>query len=179
MPSKRPPILPDPWTELRARFGQGPQVLYLAGPLRGDGSAQAIRANQVRMMARARLIQDLLPEAALVVPHANFAYVDESGPDGWAARARVLDACERLLLRCDGLILCGTFLSPGMAREKAAAERAGIPILHLPETPGLTCQDNRPAHVQPQVAGGRLLRAGPATPFQQLPLPPVPQVGLG
>ena len=125
----------DPWRELQARFGQEPLVLYLAGPLRGDGTAEAIRRNQVRMMARARLIQDLLPRAVLVVPHGNFAYVDESGPGGLDVRARVLEACERLLLRCDGLILCGTVLSPGMAHEKAAAERAGLPIVQLPEAP--------------------------------------------
>jgi hypothetical protein len=130
-----PALERNPWHELQARFGQGPRVLYLAGPLRGDGTPEAIRRNQTRMMARARLIQDLLPEAALVVPHANFAYLDESGPEGAAVRARVLDACERLLLRCDGMILCGAVLSPGMAREKAAAERAGIPILVLPEAP--------------------------------------------
>ena len=125
----------DPWQELQKRFGQAPRVLYLAGPLRGDGSAEAIRRNQVRMMARARLVQELLPQAALVVPHGNFAYVDESGPGGLAVRAQVLDACIRLLLRCDGLILCGSVLSPGMAHEKAEAERAGIPIVQLPEAP--------------------------------------------
>ena len=134
----------DPWQELQKRFGQEPLVLYLAGPLRGDGSAEAIRRNQVRMMARARLIQELLPRAALVVPHGNFAFVDESGPGGLAVRAQVLDACERLLLRCDGLVLCGTELSPGMAHEKAAAERAGMPIVQLPEAPLLCALAPRP-----------------------------------
>ncbi|GEM_PF-3186116 len=134
-----PPVpatpLRDPWRELQARFGQGAWVLYLAGPLRGDGSPEAIRANQVRMLARARLVQDLLPSAVLVVPHANFAFVDESGPGGLGVRTRVLDACEALLRRCDALILCGAELTAGMAREKAAAERAGLPVLILPETP--------------------------------------------
>lgn len=127
----------DPWRELQARFGQGSWVLYLAGPLRGDGSPEAIRRNQVRMLARARLVQDLLPSAVLVVPHANFAFVDESGPGGLGVRARVLDACEALLLRCDALVLCGGELTSGMAREKAAAEKAGLPVLVLPETPAL------------------------------------------
>jgi hypothetical protein len=123
------------WLELQARFGTGPWVLYLAGPLRGDGSLEAIRRNQARMMARARLVQDLLPEATLVVPHGNFAFVDESGPGGLAVRARVLAGCERLLLRCDGLVLCSRELSPGMLREKEVAERAGLPIVHLPDLP--------------------------------------------
>jgi len=128
----------DPWRELQARFGRGSWVLYLAGPLRGDGSREAIRGNQVRMLARARLVQDLLPGAVLVVPHANFSFVDESGPEGLGVRTRVLEACETLLLRCDALILCGGTLTAGMAREKAAAEKAGLPVLQLPEAPRLT-----------------------------------------
>ena len=130
-----PALERNPWQDLQTRFGQGPLVLYLAGPLRGDGTREAIRANQNRMLARARLIQDLLPQAALVVPHANFSYVDEAGPGGLAVRARVLDACERLLLRCDGMILCGAELSQGMVRERDAAVRAGMPIVQLPEAP--------------------------------------------
>ena len=129
------PVQPDPWLELQARFGQGPRVLYVAGPLRGDGTPEAIRGNQLRMQARARLLQDLLPEAALVVPHCNFSFMDEAGPGGLAVRARVLAACERLLLRCDGLILCGQELTEGMAMERAAAIAAGLPIVQLPEAP--------------------------------------------
>ena len=116
-------------------YGGIPLVLYLAGPLRGDGTPGAIRRNQVRMMARARLIQELLPQAVLVVPHGNFSYIDEAGPGGLQVRARVLEACERLLLRCDGLVLCGSILTQGMLREKAAAEQAGLPIVQLPEAP--------------------------------------------
>lgn len=135
----------DAWGELRARFGGAPWVLYLAGPLRGDGTPEAIRRNQVRMLARARLIQDLLPEATLVVPHGNFAFVDESGAGGLAVRAKVLEDCERLLLRCDGLVLCGPELSPGMAHEKALAERAGLPIVQLPAlSPGFGGPDAGP-----------------------------------
>ena len=76
-----------------------------------------------------------LPEAALVVPHCNFSFMDEAGPGGLAVRARVLAACERLLLRCDGLILCGQELTEGMAMERAAAIAAGLPIVQLPEAP--------------------------------------------
>ena len=166
----------DPWGELQARFGQGPWVLYVAGPLRGDGSPEAIRANQARMMARARHLQDLLPQAVLVVPHTNFAFVDESGPGGLGVRARVLEACERLLLRCDGMILCGLTLSPGMARERAAAEKAGMPIVQLPEAPflGLSRQHHRPAVIRPQVGSGGLPQAGFQAPLQDAGFPPVP-----
>ena len=126
------PELIDVWGRLQAAFGQGPMVLYVAGPLRGDGSPAAIHHNQAQMALMARRLQALLPRAVLVVPHLNFSFVDESGAQGLAVRAQVLDCCERLLLRCDGMILCGAELSPGMAREKAVAERSGLPILQVP-----------------------------------------------
>ena len=118
--------------QIQDQFGGAPLVLYVAGPLRGDGSARAICHNQAQMALAARKLQALLPQATLVVPHGNFYFVDESGDDGLAVRAQVLRDCERLLLRCDGMILCGEQLSPGMAQERAVAERAGLPILQVP-----------------------------------------------
>lgn len=155
MPPIHPALARDPWRELQDRFGDEPWVLYLAGPLRGDGTPAAIRRNQVRMMARARLIQDLLPRAVLVVPHGNFAYVDEAGPGGLGVRARVLEACERLLLRCDGLVLCGAELSPGMRLEKATAERAGLPVVQLPDTPPMEDLEGCAPEYGPCRAGSR------------------------
>ena len=122
----------DIWRQLQDCFGHRPRVVYVAGPLRGDGSPRAIRYNQAQMQAMARKLQALLPEATLVVPHGNFSFVDESGQAGLAARSQVLLACERLLLRCDGIILCGLTLSPGMAREQAVAQAAGLPMLQVP-----------------------------------------------
>jgi hypothetical protein len=123
---------PQFWDHLQRRFGGGPLVLYVAGPLRGDGSPGAIRHNQARMAAMARRLQALLPQAALVVPHGNFSFVDEAGPEGLGVREQVLRACEALVLRCDGLIQCGAVPSPGMARELRVAERAGIPVVQVP-----------------------------------------------
>ncbi len=126
--------LPGPlvqWKQIQARFGAEPMVLYLAGPLRGDGSSAAIQRNQLRMQRMARDIHQLLPQATLVVPHGNFSFLDESGEAGLALRERVLLDCERLLLRCDGLLLCGADLTPGMLREREVAARAGLPILHV------------------------------------------------
>ena len=101
--------------QIQDQFGGAPLVLYVAGPLRGDGSARAICHNQAQM-ARS------LPRGKLLL----------AGDDGLAVRAQVLRDCERLLLRCDGMILCGEQLSPGMAQERAVAERAGLPILQVP-----------------------------------------------
>jgi hypothetical protein len=126
------PLPLDACREVQDQFGRIPMVLYLAGPLRGDGTPGAIRHNQKRMEAMARQLQALLPWAVLVVPHGNFSFVDESGSQGLGARARVLLACERLLLRCDGLILCGQTLSPGMVREQAVARKAGLPMIQIP-----------------------------------------------
>jgi nucleoside 2-deoxyribosyltransferase len=122
----------DLWRKVQDQFGQAPMVLYLAGPLRGDGSPEAIRHNQDQMAVMARRVQALLPQATLVVPHGNFSFVDEAGEAGLGVRAQVLLACERLLARCDGLILCGATLSPGMARERAVALREGIPLVQVP-----------------------------------------------
>lgn len=120
------------WREVKKRIiGEAPLV-YLAGPLRGDGDARTIRYNQERMLAMAQWAQGVLPQAILVVPHGNFAFLDESGDRGLATRERVLVACGKLLARCDVLILCGETLSLGMAYEQQVAEERGIVTFTLP-----------------------------------------------
>ncbi|MBI3130196.1 MAG: 3'-5' exonuclease [Acidobacteria bacterium] len=120
------------WEALQARFqGQAP-VLYLAGPLRGDGSPEAIRANQAAMLVRARWVQSVLPKATLVVPHGNFAFVDESGPRGHQVRSQVLASCEKLVRLCDALLQNGEAVTEGIRREREAALAHGLPILVVP-----------------------------------------------
>ncbi len=120
------------WEALQTRFqGQAP-VLYLAGPLRGDGSPEAIRANQAAMLVRARWVQAVLPKATLVVPHGNFAFVDESGPRGHQVRSQVLASCEKLVRLCDALLLNGEAITEGIRREREAALAHGLPILVVP-----------------------------------------------
>jgi hypothetical protein len=120
------------WEALQARFrGQAP-VLYLAGPLRGDGSGEAIRANQAAMLVRARWVQAVLPKATLVVPHGNFAFVDESGPRGHQVRSQVLASCEKLVRLCDALLQNGETVTEGIRREREVALARGLPILVVP-----------------------------------------------
>ncbi len=120
------------WEALQMRFhGQAP-VLYLAGPLRGDGSTDAIRANQAAMLQRARWVQAVLPKATLVVPHGNFAYVDESGPHGHQVRSQVLASCEKLVRLCDALLQNGETVTEGIRREREVALAHGLPILVVP-----------------------------------------------
>ena len=115
-----------------AALGPDPGLVYLAGPLRGDGSVEAIRHNQAAMTRLCRWAQAVLPRAVLVVPHLNFAYLDESGPQGLEVRARALRACERLVARCDALVLCGQELTEGMRKEQLVARACGIPGFQVP-----------------------------------------------
>jgi DNA polymerase-3 subunit epsilon len=120
------------WEALQAQFRDQAPVLYLAGPLRGDGSPEAIRANQAAMLVRARWVQAVLPKATLVVPHGNFAYVDESGPRGLQVRSQVLASCEKLVRLCDALIQNGEAITEGIRREREAALAHHRPILVVP-----------------------------------------------
>lgn len=118
------------WGKLKDLLQEGRNVVYLAGPLRGDGTPRAIAQNQARMAGLARMVQGLLPQAVLVVPHANFQFLDESGVEGLEVRTQILRACEALVSRCD-VLLVAPGKSEGVLREMAAARRSGIPILHL------------------------------------------------
>ncbi|HWQ10464.1 MAG TPA: 3'-5' exonuclease [Holophaga sp.] len=119
------------WRDIRNRLDGAPRVVYLAGPLRGDGVPRSIHHNRERMLALAQWVQGVLPEATLVVPHGNFAFLDESGDRGLEVRERALASCARLLERCDALVLCGE-LSPGMVHEREVAERCGLPWFAAP-----------------------------------------------
>ena len=119
------------WESLKTALGPDPGLVCLAGPLRGDGSPEAIAHNQGAMKVLARWAQAVLPSATLVVPHLNFEFVDESGEGGLAVRAQVLRSCERLVARSNALILCGP-PTEGMQREKAVANGMGIPVFSVP-----------------------------------------------
>lgn len=125
------------WEELQAHYRDLAPVLYLAGPLRGDGSPEAIRGNQAAMLVRARWVQAVLPKATLVVPHGNFAYVDESGPRGLQVRSQVLASCEKLVRLCDALIQNGESITEGIRREREAAQALHKPIFVMPGWDGV------------------------------------------
>lgn len=125
------------WEALQSQLRDQSPVLYLAGPLRGDGTPEAIRANQAAMLLRARWVQAVLPKATLVVPHGNFAYVDESGPRGMQVRSQVLASCERLVRLSDALIQNGETVTEGIRREREAAQALGLPIHVMPGWDGV------------------------------------------
>ena len=120
------------WRVISNELGSEPYVVYLAGPVRGDGDSRTIRYNQERMFALAQWVQGVLPKAGLLVPHGNFAFVDEAGDRGLIVRERVLEACGQLLTRCDALILCAETLSPGMVHEREVAAACGLPTFTSP-----------------------------------------------
>jgi len=121
----------EAWNGLRAAWRQPAPLIYLAGPVRGDGSGACLRFNQARMLRLAQWVQGLWPEATLLVPHGAFAFLDESRDPGRWVRDRAMAGCERLLARSDALVLCGT-PSPGMLREQALARELGLPVFQMP-----------------------------------------------
>ena len=131
---------------LKAALGPDPGVIHLAGPLRGDGSPEAIAHNQSAMKVLARWAQAVLPTATLVVPHLNFEFVDESGERGLSVRAQVLRSCEQLVARSNALILCGP-PTEGMQRESLVAEGMGIPAFSVPGWDG-SAPEKRLAQVE-------------------------------
>ena len=120
------------WETIQAEVGQTDALIYLAGPLRGDGSQDCIRYNQAQMMLLAQWAQGILPQATLCVPHCNFAFLDETRDPLGRVRELALRGCEKLLSRSDFLILCGDAPSPGMMREREVAMQMGMPIFHAP-----------------------------------------------
>ena len=133
------------WERLRADLGEAAPLVYLAGPLRGDGSRAWIRHNQIQMLLLARWAQDVLPQATLFVPHCNFAFLDEARDAAGRVREQALRGCERMVARSDLLLLCGDEPSPGMRQELAAALRSGIPVHRMPGWDGFDPGAREPA----------------------------------
>ena len=121
----------EAWEHVKEALGPDPGVVYLAGPLRGDASSKAIAYNQAAMATLSRWVLAMLPTATLLVPHLNFAFVDETGVKGLAVRSQVLRSCERLVARCDALILFGK-PTEGMQRERQMAEFMKVPVFAVP-----------------------------------------------
>ncbi|WP_005035553.1 hypothetical protein [Holophaga foetida] len=156
----------DGWGNVRTTLGDRNILIYLAVPLRGNGNAEAIRYNQELMFRQARWGQAILPQATFVVLHANFAFLNESQDRDGNVRQLALTGCERLLTRCEAMILCGRELSPGMAQEKRLADRLGIPSLRVPVGYAEDIRDRRrccmkeQSLVVPDHKGSRILPPG-------------------
>lgn len=119
------------WAGVQSALGRGAPLVYLAGPVRGDGSRACMRFNHARMLAQAQWAQGVLPRATLFVPHGNFAYLDESEPSG-RVRELALRGCLQVLSRCDALVLCAAEPSPGMLLERQLARNLGLPVFQVP-----------------------------------------------
>jgi hypothetical protein len=125
------PVL-EAWERLRAELGQAEALVYLAGPVRGDGTRACMRHNQLQMLLLAQWAQGVLPRAALFVPHCNFAFLDESRDTEGRVRGLAMRSCEKLLSRSDVLVLCAERPSPGMVRERQVALELGLPVVQVP-----------------------------------------------
>lgn len=120
------------WQVVKQGLAGKAPLVYLAGPVRGDGSGECVRFNHDRMLLQARWAQAVLPEASLFVPHGNFAFLDESGDPTGQVRELALRSCLQVLSRCDALVLCAEEPSPGMLLERDLAVRMGLPVFQVP-----------------------------------------------
>lgn len=107
------------------------KVLYIAHPLEGDISGNLGRAK--RWIRWAFTNFEVSPVADWVLLATIF---DDRGM--WS-RDRFLKADVSLVEKCDGILLTGGRISPGMEIERLAALRAGISVIDLtrfgPEPP--------------------------------------------
>ena len=126
----------DAWVEIRNTLGSNPGLIYLSGPFFADGTIEAMAQTRERMVGIGRWAQAVLPNATLVIPRLNYAFVDEPGKHMDRVRAQVLRSREALARGCQALIQCGHQLTEGMIQEAAAAELGGVPIFRFPASHG-------------------------------------------
>jgi hypothetical protein len=122
----------EAWERIQRALGQAEALVYLAGPVRGDGTRACMRHNQSQMRLLAQWAQGVLPRATLFVPHCNFAFLDESRDPEGLVRGLAMRSCEKVLSRSDVLVLCADEPSPGMVRETQVAVQLGLPVFQVP-----------------------------------------------
>jgi len=106
------------------------EIVYLAHPLGGDVDANAARARRWL-----RWLMDTCPQYAFCCPWLPFVDVgypdDKRGPGAIDPdsmpeyRARCLRDDIAIAARCDGIVLVGDRVSPGMAQERDAVVASG------------------------------------------------------
>ena len=106
------------------------EVWYLAHPVSGDPVGNAMRAVQwLRWLTErdcGRIY--IAPWVATVLA---FSHLDLSspGPDGQQTWVSFVEDDEEIVRRTNGILLVGGRVSPGMARECAAAVAAGLSVV--------------------------------------------------
>jgi len=101
-------------------------VVYLAHPLSGDWEANIADA---RLWVRAALEAGYAP----VAPYLEDYSVLQEPEDRDLGIAHDLAVLER----CEGLILCGPVVSPGMQLEREKARQIDIPVWHIATMSGI------------------------------------------
>lgn len=100
------------------------KLIYIASPYAGEVEQNTAFA---KLACQYAISQGQTPVAVhLLYPQM----LDDSDP---AQREVGLRLGRRVLEACDELWACGDRVSSGMAAEIAAAEKLGIPTLHVPE----------------------------------------------
>lgn len=108
----------------RASTGGDRRVFYVAHPVGDDHVENAARARRWFVWLLGRYPDDALCMSWL--PYVELT--DDRDPE---SRRRGMEDDLAVLARCDGLILVGGILSPGMSYELALAQRLGLTVIDL------------------------------------------------
>jgi hypothetical protein len=102
------------------------EVWYLAHPVSG-----APRENAHKAIAWIKYLTLEYPERIFIAPWVAevLAFADDVVDP--AFYDRVLSDDEQVVARCDGVLMVGTHVSPGMAREAKAARLRGKPVVDI------------------------------------------------
>lgn len=110
-----------PQTEVKS---PGATKIYIASPLRADTAQE-----QTQNMLYARKLQSQLERLGYkaIAPHAWLPMVlDDSVPK---ERRLALSIGQKILKRCDAVLVAGNRVSSGMMAEIATAKAQGIPVI--------------------------------------------------
>ncbi len=100
-------------------------VVYFAHPLGGD-----IAANTKDALTWLAFLMKVEPEVCFIAPWIACVIAGADDNDPRARERGLLDA-EAVIPRCHGIVLCGSRISSGMAREVAVARQVGLRIYSL------------------------------------------------
>lgn len=101
-------------------------ILYMCHPV-GASTVTHIRANLERAKLWLWYLRRLRPDDTIVAPWiVDVEVAIANSGDEATHRERGLRDCERVIARCDGMIVCGGTLSAGMTRECGAFLRATL-----------------------------------------------------
>lgn len=135
--AKKPPSVAELMEEIESLRGEiddlvqvrrrrGHRLVYMAHPLSGRGGGDDIRANIGLALQWLKYLSNVGGFCVTAPWIAHALALDDRRPD---QRALGIGASVSALVRCDGLILCGSHISPGMEGERDSAIQRGLTVV--------------------------------------------------